>query len=64
VQKYPMMAALKAVIAHYAQDPEWTTLRPPLVELTAEQTRSLVAELKARGFDMPGLAAARAAKAA
>lgn len=63
VQKYPMMAALKAVIAHYAHDPAWTTVRPPLVELTAEQNQSLIAELKARGFDMPGLAAARAAEA-
>jgi 4-hydroxy-tetrahydrodipicolinate synthase len=56
MQKYPMMAALKAVIAHYGRDAEWATLRPPLVELTAEQKASLVAELDARGFDMPGLA--------
>jgi 4-hydroxy-tetrahydrodipicolinate synthase len=55
MQKYPMMAALKAVIAHYGRDPEWATLRPPLVELAAEQSRSLVAELGERGFDMPGL---------
>ena len=57
MQKYPMMAALKAVIAHYARDPEWATVRPPLVELTSEQNKLLVAELEARGFDMPGLAA-------
>jgi 4-hydroxy-tetrahydrodipicolinate synthase len=56
MQKYPMMAALKAVIAHYGRDPEWAALRPPLVELTPAQSRSLVAELEARGFDMPGLA--------
>jgi hypothetical protein len=31
-----------------------------LVELTPEQSRSLMAELEARGFDMPGLAAAPA----
>jgi 4-hydroxy-tetrahydrodipicolinate synthase len=55
MQKYPMMAALKAVIAHYGRDPEWATVRPPLVELTAEQNRSLVAELGGRKFDMPGL---------
>ena len=59
MQKYPMMAALKAVIAHYARDPEWATLRPPLVELTPAQSKSLIAELEARGFDMPGLAATR-----
>ncbi len=57
MQKYPMMAALKAVIAHYARDPEWATVRPPLVELTSEQNKLLMAELEARGFDMPGLAA-------
>jgi 4-hydroxy-tetrahydrodipicolinate synthase len=56
MQKYPMMAALKAVIAHYARDPEWATLRPPLVELTPAQSKALMAELEARGFDMPGLA--------
>jgi 4-hydroxy-tetrahydrodipicolinate synthase len=59
VQKYPMMAALKAVIAHYARDPEWATLRPPLVELTAAQTKSLTAELDARGFEMPGIVETR-----
>jgi 4-hydroxy-tetrahydrodipicolinate synthase len=53
-----MMAALKAVIAHYARDPEWATLRPPLVELAPAQSKALMAELEARGFDMPGLAAA------
>jgi len=61
MQKYPMMAALKAVIAHYARDPEWATMRPPLVELTAAQNQSLVAELDARGFDMPRLAERQAA---
>jgi len=55
LQKYPMMAALKAVIAHWGRDPEWVTVRPPLVELAPEQTNSLVAELGARNFDMPGL---------
>ena len=60
VQKYPMMAALKAVIAHYGRDAEWAAVRPPLVELTPGQSRSLMAELEALGFDMPGLAAAPA----
>jgi 4-hydroxy-tetrahydrodipicolinate synthase len=64
MQKYPMMAALKAVIAHYGRDREWATMRPPLVELSAAQSRSLIAELDARGFDMPGLADQRAAATA
>jgi len=60
MQKYPMMAALKAVIAHFGRDPDWATVRPPLVELTSAQSKSLMAELEARGFEMPGLAAASA----
>src|SRR6266850_5153669 len=60
MQKYPMMAALKAVIAHFGRDPDWATLRPPLVELSPAQSKALMGELEARGFDMPGLAAASA----
>jgi len=55
--KYPMIPALKAAIAHYGGDAAWATVRPPLVELTAEQSRSLIADLDARGFTMPGLRA-------
>jgi 4-hydroxy-tetrahydrodipicolinate synthase len=51
-----MIAALKQAIAIYGNDPEWTRLRPPLVELTTEQAKLLAAELKAIGFAMPGLA--------
>ena len=51
-----MIAALKQAIAFYGNDPEWTRLRPPLVELTTEQAKLLAAELKAIGFAMPGLA--------
>ena len=57
-QKYPMISALKAMIGHWRGDPDWATVRPPLVELTAEEQHSLQAELKATSFDMPGLAVA------
>jgi 4-hydroxy-tetrahydrodipicolinate synthase len=50
-----MIATLKQAIAIYGNDPEWTRLRPPLVELTTEQTKLLAAELKAIGFAMPGI---------
>jgi 4-hydroxy-tetrahydrodipicolinate synthase len=61
IHKYPMMiGALKAIVAHYGDDPDWATVRPPLVELGADKTRSLVAELDALGFVMPGLAPATA----
>jgi 4-hydroxy-tetrahydrodipicolinate synthase len=54
-RKYPMISALKQGIAIYANDPAWRTVRPPLVELTAEQAKTLAAELKAISFTMPGL---------
>jgi 4-hydroxy-tetrahydrodipicolinate synthase len=50
-----MMPALKAAIAHYAQDAEWMTVRPPLVELTVAQRATMVSDLLAAGFDMPGI---------
>ena len=56
VQKQPMIPALKAALAHYGNDPQWKTCRPPLVELTAQQEETLITELKGAGFDMPGLA--------
>jgi len=56
VQKQPMIPALKAAIASFGNDPQWKTVRPPLVELNAEQERTLITELKAAGFSMPGLA--------
>jgi 4-hydroxy-tetrahydrodipicolinate synthase len=56
VQKQPMIPALKAAVAHFGNDREWKTCRPPLVELTAQQEETLITELKAAGFDMPGLA--------
>ena len=53
--KYPMIPALKAAIAHHSGDASWTTVRPPLVELTNEQRASLVSELDRAGFTMAGL---------
>ncbi len=54
-QKYPMIPALKQCVAHYADDPVWETVRPPLTSLTAEQKSGLVADLQALNFEMPGL---------
>jgi 4-hydroxy-tetrahydrodipicolinate synthase len=56
-QKAPVMAGLKAAVAHYGNDPAWTTMRPPLVELAAEQQAALLSELSAKGFAMAGLRA-------
>ncbi len=52
---YVMIPALKAVIAHFAKDPEWGTVRPPLMALTAAQAQATVDGLLKMGFDMPGL---------
>jgi 4-hydroxy-tetrahydrodipicolinate synthase len=50
-RKFPsMIAALKQAIAIYADDPAWRTVRPPLVELTPDQAKTLAAELKGIGF--------------
>ena len=54
-KKYVMIAALKQAIAIYASDPAWARVRPPLTELSAEQSSSLAAELRNIGFAMPGL---------
>jgi 4-hydroxy-tetrahydrodipicolinate synthase len=53
--QYVMIPALKAVIAHFAKDPQWVTVRPPLVELTKEQAAKVVADLEGLDFEMPGL---------
>ena len=55
--KFPMIPALKAAVAHYGGDAGWSTVRPPLVALTSEQSRALVTELDQRKFTMPGLRA-------
>lgn len=56
VQKVPMIPALKAIVAHFANDPQWRAVRPPLTELAREQESGLITELKASGFSMPGIA--------
>ncbi len=63
VGQYVMIPALKQVIAYYANDPAWVTVRPPLVELTAAQAKNVIDGLKKLNFEMPGLgdAADRAA---
>jgi 4-hydroxy-tetrahydrodipicolinate synthase len=55
-RKFPsMIAALKQAIAICADDPAWRTVRPPLVEFTPEQAKTLGADLEAIGFTMPGV---------
>ena len=54
-QKYPMIPAMKFAIAHWSGHAPWVTVRPPLVEVTAEQSKALLADLEQCDFAMPGL---------
>ena len=58
LQSVPMLPALKAVIAHFVDDSAWATVRPPLVELSAQDRADVIVALTGLGFDMPGLATA------
>lgn len=57
VQQKAMIPALKAIVAHYSGTAKWRTVRPPLLSLSAEDCRELIAALDAQDFTMPGLAA-------
>jgi 4-hydroxy-tetrahydrodipicolinate synthase len=54
-QKYPMIPAMKRAIAHWSAYADWATVRPPLVALDKDQSKTLIAELQKCGFSMPGL---------
>jgi 4-hydroxy-tetrahydrodipicolinate synthase len=61
LQAYPMIPALKRIVAHYHQDPDWAAVRPPLVPLAAAQSASLIADLGKLGFSLGERPHARAA---
>ncbi|MBV8888708.1 MAG: dihydrodipicolinate synthase family protein [Alphaproteobacteria bacterium] len=50
IQAYPMVPALKRIVAHFHQDPEWAAVRPPMVPLDPAQSRALIADLENIGF--------------
>lgn len=52
VQAYPMIPALKAILARHLGDPGWATVRPPFAELAAERAEALMADLADRGFPL------------
>ena len=52
---YQMIAGMKTAVAHFSKDPEWLKVRPPLMQLSADQQAKLLSELKAIDFSMPGL---------
>jgi 4-hydroxy-tetrahydrodipicolinate synthase len=55
VQQFTLVPALKKIVSHYAFDPEWNRLRPPLVELSEADGKKLISDLEKLRFEMPGL---------
>ncbi len=55
LQKYPMIPALKAIIAKFSNDLNWGDVRPPLASLSGDQLSALLSELRQEDFGMPGL---------
>jgi len=55
VQRYPMIPALKSIVANFSGDSAWEAVRPPLVSLGSEQKKTLLESLDELGFAMPGL---------
>lgn len=53
--QYQMIAGMKTAVAHYSKDAEWLRVRPPLLQLSADQQAKLLSELQKMNFSMPGL---------
>lgn len=45
IQAYPVIPVMKAMIAHYRNDPGWNRVRPPFVALTAAEAEKAIADL-------------------
>jgi 4-hydroxy-tetrahydrodipicolinate synthase len=52
IQAYPMVPALKRIVAHFHNDPEWANVRPPMDRLTDAQSAALLADLAKIGFTL------------
>ena len=52
LQAYPMVPALKRVVAHFHNDPDWAAVRPPHVMLDQAQSSALLADLANLGFTL------------
>jgi len=61
LQAYPMVPALKRIVAHYHSDPNWAAVRPPLVRLSQAQSAALIADLGKLGFTLGERPQAKAA---
>ena len=52
MESYPMIPALKSVVAYYSQNVNWETVRPPLVSLKKATQKELIQKLADLHFDM------------
>jgi 4-hydroxy-tetrahydrodipicolinate synthase len=53
IQGWPMIPVIKALIAHYRQDPGWANARPPLTPLSdVEATKAINTLAEAHGFKL------------
>jgi 4-hydroxy-tetrahydrodipicolinate synthase len=52
IQKYPMVPALKRIVAHFHNDPDWAAVRPPMERLSDAQSASLLADLEKIGYSL------------
>ena len=53
-QATAMIPAMKRVVAEFAHDPGWRTVRPPLIAMEDTPAAALLASLRHAQFDMPG----------
>jgi len=51
MESYPMVPALKCVVARFRDDPAWATVRPPMLALGPDEASALAAKLEAAGFE-------------
>jgi 4-hydroxy-tetrahydrodipicolinate synthase len=52
IQAYPMVPALKRIVAHFHDDPDWAMVRPPMEKLTEAQSTALLADLAKIGYSL------------
>lgn len=52
IQAYPMVPALKRIVAHFHDDPAWANVRPPMDRLSEVQSAALLADLGKIGFTL------------
>jgi 4-hydroxy-tetrahydrodipicolinate synthase len=53
MQKFPLIAAVKAVLAERAKLPDWARVRPPLDPLSPAERKEVVAELAKIAAEVP-----------